>query len=78
MLLDAWRTQTWRGLTKFFMLGSHIQAAAVELALQEGVLPPEAGLSSSKLSQGSAELQDGSAEEHQKVSGEELQESMTG
>ena len=35
---DAWRTKAWRGLTKFFMLGSHLQATAVKFILQEKVL----------------------------------------
>ena len=52
---DAWRTKAWRGLAKFFMLGSHLQATAVEVVPQEKVLPPEAVPSSSKLSQGGAE-----------------------
>ena len=58
VLPDTWRTQTWRGLTKFFMLGSHLQATAIEIVLQEKVLPPEAGPSYSKLSQGSAKLEE--------------------
>ena len=39
---DDWRTKAWRSLEEFFRLGSHPQATAVEPALQERVLPPEA------------------------------------
>ena len=53
---DAWRTKAWRGLAEFFMLGSHLQATAVKFFPPEKVLPPDPGTSSSKLSQGGAEL----------------------
>ena len=34
---DTWRTKAWRGLAKFFLLGSHLQAYAVEF------VPPKRG-----------------------------------
>ena len=40
---DAWRTKAWRGLAKFFMLGSQLQATAVEFVIQEKVFPPDPG-----------------------------------
>ena len=46
----------WEGLEKLFLLGSHLQATAVKLVPREKVLPPDAGPSPFKLSQGGAEM----------------------
>ena len=53
---DDWRTKAWRGLAKFFMLGSYPQDTAIEFLPQEKVLSLDPGPSSSKLSQSGAEL----------------------
>ena len=52
---EDWRTKAWRGLTKFLMIDSHLQATAVEAAPQEKVLPPDSGPSPHKLNQDRAE-----------------------
>ena len=44
---DAGRTKTWRVLAESFVMGSHLQAIAAKLVLQERVLPPDPGPRSS-------------------------------
>ena len=39
----AWKTKAWRGLKKFFKLGSQVQATAVELVLRKKGPTPEPG-----------------------------------
>ena len=53
---ENWRTKAWRGLAKFLMIDSHLQATAVGAAPQENVLPPDSGPSPHKLSQDRAEM----------------------
>ena len=43
----AGRAKAWKGLAKCFMLGSHLQATAVELVLRKKVPTPEPGPGSS-------------------------------
>ena len=53
---EEWKTKAWRGLAKFFMLGSYLQDTSVGFFPQEKVLLPDPGQSSFKFSQGGAEL----------------------
>ena len=75
---DAGRTKAGRPLTKFFTLGSHLQAAAIELVLQEKVLTPREREAAKKLQlpehQRSGELQEGPVEEMQEGPAKKLPE----
>ena len=53
---EEWKTKAWRGLAKFFMLGSYLQDTSVGFFPQEKVLLPDPGPSSFKFNQGGAEL----------------------